>query len=68
MDGSLGRVPFPSQDISIIKQNPKKKINFMHFWPFAPPKTEKSIFWPCGMPENSILCTKAVSMILDNHQ
>ena len=32
--------PFLFQDISMIKQNPKEKMNFMHFWRFAPQKTQ----------------------------
>ena len=38
--------PFFYQDISKIKTNPKKKMNFMHFWRFAPQKTE---FDPPGL-------------------
>ena len=60
--------PFLFQDISIFKQNPKKKIDFMHFWPFAPQKTVKSIFGPRGRSEKSISSTKASFMILGNPQ
>ena len=31
---------FLFQDNSLIKQNLKKKLKLMHFWPFAPRKTE----------------------------
>ena len=53
-----GAGPFLFQDISMIKQNPKKKMNFMHFWRFAPQKTAKSIFGPGGSSENPISSTK----------
>ena len=42
--------PFLFQDIIIVKQNPKKKMNFMHFWPFAPQKPD---FAPLGMATRS---------------
>jgi hypothetical protein len=30
----------------VKKKNPKKFLKKMHFWRFAPQKTEKSGFWP----------------------